>query len=79
MNNLSSLHALLSHLQGYGEGNQLKRQAMAEVESALHDLGLSRRAFLREARTLGYDITTITSLGNWISCRYMPSTANGTA
>jgi len=73
MTTLSSLSTLLSHLKGYGDGGQLKKEAMQEVELVLAELNLSRRQFLKEATQLGFQITTVTSLGNWISCKYVPT------
>lgn len=67
---------LLSHLQNYGQGDQLKRNAMIEVELTLGASDLSRRNFLRRAKQLGFQGTTVTSLGNWISCKHMPNAEN---
>lgn len=67
---------LLSHLQNYGQGDRLKRNAMIEVETTLGEAGLSRRNFLRKAKQLGIQGTTVTSLGNWISCKHMPNIEN---
>ena len=67
---------LLSHLQTYGQGDQLKRNAMIEVEIILGEAGLSRRDFLRKAKQLDIQGTTAASLGNWISCKHMPSVEN---
>lgn len=73
MTTLNALPDLLPHLKGYGEGGQLKKEAMQEVEQVLAELKLSRRQFLKEAAQLGFSVTTVTSLGNWISCKYMPT------
>lgn len=73
MATLTALHSWLGRLKGYSDGDQLKRAAMREVQESLQELNLSRRQFLREAASLGLDVTTVTSLGNWISCRFIPT------
>lgn len=72
MTTFRALPHLLDHLKNYGKGDLLKRQAMLEVESILQELGMSRRQFVRRATQLGLSVTTVTSLGNWISCKYIP-------
>ena len=73
MTSLTALHSLLGRLKGYGDSDRLKQAAMQEVQESLRELNLSRRQFLREAAKLDLDVTTVTSLGNWISCTFMPT------
>lgn len=76
MDNFSVLNALLEHLKGYGHGDRLKREAMQALQNTLDDLQLSRREFLRQAQAHGVAVPTITTLGNWISCKHWPRLEN---